>query len=515
MHVLRSAPLRIWAIYLIGALPYSLVLTYFISDMSRSAFAAEQLADLSFGVAVAFLWKQSWQAVFAAELYGIVEGARHRWNWTRLWRMIALQCAIQPWSLIVLPISLVTVFPFPYAMGFFRNLTVYAGLGNAKPVRTARTYASLWTAQSWGLLSVFSLLGLLLFVNYLVTLAIVPQLLKSFFGIENLETRYAQWVLNPTVMTATAILVYLSLDGLLDVVYVLRCFYGEAIATGIDLRAGLRRALSMVALLVCISGTAATLMIAPSAVYAAEAPAANPIDRKKLEHAIDEVVHRREFTWNSPKTDTERDEGKLAGWARSVWKSIRRFVNWLVEWIQRVFFPEESGSEAGGGSGRSATIVRWLLIALGIAFVLAIVYIFYRQRQTQLRRQTARPIAAKPVIDLKDESVTADQLPEDSWYSLARECIDKGDFRLALRAFYLGSISHLGRRELVVIERWKSGLDYGRELARRTRSTPEAAPAFSKAVRIFESGWYGRHSVDQQTINEFAADFDEVKRRVG
>jgi hypothetical protein len=65
---------------------------------------------------------------------------------------------------------------------------------------------------------------------------------------------------------------------------------------------------------------------------------------------------------------------------------------------------------------------------------------------------------------------------------------------------------------LVVIQRWKSGLDYSRELARRTRSTPEVAPAFANAVRVFESGWYGRHTVDRETLEQFTAGFEEVRR---
>jgi len=333
-----------------------------------------------------------------------------------------------------------------------------------------------------------------LFINYLATLAIVPQLLKSFFGIENSVTRYTAWVLNSTVMTATVALVYLSLDGLLDAVYVLRCFYGESIATGTDLRAGLRRALSMVALLATLSGCARLDLQSPDrkggvpGVELSAAQGTSAIDKERLKHSIDETVRRREFTWNSPKTAVERDESKFVGWVRSFWRSLKRFFNWLGDWIQKIFFPEDSFSSSGTGKGSNTTVVRWLLIALGIGFVLLIVYIFYRQRKAQSRRVRAKPVAAAPVIDLKDESVTADQLPEDSWYSLAREWIDKGDYRLALRAMYLGAISHLGQRDLVVIQRWKSGLDYSRELARRTRAKPEVAPAFSKAVHLLECG---------------------------
>ena len=509
VHLLRDAPLRVWALYLIGASPFCLAFTYFIADMSRSAFAAEQVIESSFWLALTFEWKQIWQAVLTSELYSILEGSRQPWKWHRIWRMATLQCAFQPLSLVILPLSLITVFPFPYSVGFFRNLTLYAGLGRETPIRLSRRFAGLWPSQAWTALSVFALLGLLLFVNYLATLATLPQLLKSFLGIENTVTRYSRWVLNSTVMTATAALVYLTLDALLDAVYVLRCFYGESIATGTDLRADLRRALWMVALLLCLAGCGVA--------RGQQAPGANratgdSIDKEKLRHSIDETVRRREFAWNSPKTAVERHESKFVGWVKSFWHSVGRFFEWLTEWVQKVFFPDDPATESGGGRGGGTKAVRWLLIALGIGFVLLIVYIFYRQRKALARRILARPVAATPVIDLQDDSVTADQLPEDSWYSLAREWVDKGDYRLALRAMYLGAISHLGRRDLVVIQRWKSGLDYSRELARRTRGTPQVAPAFSKAVHVFECGWYGRHTVDSATLDEFAAGFEEVRR---
>ena len=504
VHLLRLAPLRIWALYLIGASPFCLAFTYFIADMSRSTFASEQIIESSFWLALSFQWKQSWQAVFASEIYGLVEGGRLPWAWPRISKLVALQCALQPLSLIVLPLSLLTVFPFPYSIALFRNLTLYAGLGRDKPITKARQHTGLWTAQAWTALSVFALLALLLFVNYLATLAIVPQLLKSFFGIENSVTRYSAWVLNWTVMSATAMLVYLSLDPLLDAVYVLRCFYGESIATGTDLRAGLRRALAMVALLICLAGAVPAQQVASPP---------HSIDAKRLERSIDETVRRREFAWNSPKTAVERDESKFVGWVRGFWNTVKRVFTGIGKWIKEVFFPEDSQSESGTGKAGGTTVIRWLFIALGIGFVLMIVYIFYRQRIAQSRRVQARPVAATPVIDLRDESITADQLAEDGWYSLAREWIDKGDYRLALRALYLGAISHLGGRELVVIQRWKSGLDYSQELARRTRSTPEVAPAFSKALLLFECGWYGRHTVDRETLNQFSARFEEVRLR--
>ncbi len=118
-------------------------------------------------------------------------------------------------------------------------------------------------------------------------------------------------------------------------------------------------------------------------------------------------------------------------------------------------------------------------------------------------------------MNLSDESLTADQLPESSWRKLAEEWLAKGDCRLALRALYLAGLNYLGEHELISIRRWKSGLDYVRELERRARAKPEVAheigPAFARNVAMFERGWYGSHAVDRATVEAFAAGLNEIR----
>ena len=110
-----------------------------------------------------------------------------------------------------------------------------------------------------------------------------------------------------------------------------------------------------------------------------------------------------------------------------------------------------------------------------------------------------------------DESLTADRLPESEWLALADEWMEKGDYRLALRAMYLGALNFLSARDLVSLRRWKSGLDYRRELARRARSKPDVPVAFTRGVAIFERGWYGRHAVDRAMAESLANGFNEMR----
>jgi Domain of unknown function (DUF4129) len=115
-----------------------------------------------------------------------------------------------------------------------------------------------------------------------------------------------------------------------------------------------------------------------------------------------------------------------------------------------------------------------------------------------------------PPVNLADESLTADRLPEAEWLALADEWMEKGDFRMALKAMYLAALNYLSARELVSVRRWKSGLDYRRELTRRARAKPELPAAFTRSVAIFEQGWYGRHEVDREMAESLANGFNEM-----
>ena len=111
-----------------------------------------------------------------------------------------------------------------------------------------------------------------------------------------------------------------------------------------------------------------------------------------------------------------------------------------------------------------------------------------------------------PRPDLRDERVTADQLPEDGWLQLARELMESGELRLALRAFYLAGLAHLGHRELIQLARHKSNRDYDRELRRRARGKTGTAHRLRRQSASFERVWYGEHTVTPDTLGELPAE---------
>ena len=121
----------------------------------------------------------------------------------------------------------------------------------------------------------------------------------------------------------------------------------------------------------------------------------------------------------------------------------------------------------------------------------------------------AEPVLATP--DLTDENVAANELPEDGWLKLARELMEKGDLRLALRALYLASLAHLAQREFVNIAKFKSNREYELELRRRARTLPELQNAFGQNVTIFDRIWYGMHEVNQESLQNFQSNMERIR----
>src|ERR1041385_4539994 len=127
IHLLRAAPLSTIATYYLGALPFVLGLLYFWTDMSRSPFASGHLAEGALGMAPLFVWMKFWQGMFASILRArLVGDAAPTLNFLRGRRILFSQVALQPLGLFLLPLALVTVFPFPWIYAFFQSVTARA-----------------------------------------------------------------------------------------------------------------------------------------------------------------------------------------------------------------------------------------------------------------------------------------------------------------------------------------------------------------------------------------------------
>jgi len=196
----------------------------------------------------------------------------------------------------------------------------------------------------------------------------------------------------------------------------------------------------------------------------------------------------------------------LREWAKTVGHWLEDLFRWLGKYLR-----PRSGS--GGGFGMDwISALYGLLWLVAIALVCALVFLLFRVWQN--RSPLSDTVAAQAIVptpDVADENVGADQLPEDGWLKLARELLDKGELRLALRAYYFAGLAHLAEGNLITIAKFKSNRDYERELQRRAHAFPEVLSAFGQTVSIFDWVWYGLHDVNLELVTHFAGQVEMTK----
>ena len=526
--LLRRCPPQVALLYYTGAAPFILGVLYFWTDMSRGAFAGDRLVESSLLVAAGYLWCKCWQSFFAAQLMALAcQRPLPRWTWQKLGRIVMAQAAIQPAGLFVRPLAALITLPLGVACAFYHNATVLVLDGMGEPLdgaalrREALAQARRWTAQNLTGLAVLSFFGLAVFANVLIVMLAMPWMLKTLFGMETMFTRSLFSMFNTTVFASAAGITYLCVDPIFKAFYVLRCFNGRSLSTGEDIQVelrssqGRRLAAAAVMLLFFCAGLA----------HGAEAASGTPghgtaARSAQIDDAVSDVLSRPEFAWRSPREvatveQKSRVENFLDGVGRMVrkWlKPVKRLGSKFFRWLgKRMTHQMDYQSSTSGGERwlPSLRFFAWLFCAVAACVLAVTGWRLWRRRITP-----AHIIAApsRAVPDLEAESLTADQLPEEGWLRLAREMIEQGDLRLALRALYLAALAHLGEREAISIARYKSNREYERELLRRRPAQTDLIAAFASTVGAFERAWYGMHEVTREIIDASQTNLEKIRQ---
>jgi hypothetical protein len=357
------------------------------------------------------------------------------------------------------------------------------------------------------------------------------------FGIETVFTRAGAAMLNTTFFAATLGLTYACVDPILKTIYTLRCFYGESLQSGEDLKAELKQyavpAQRLAACIVTLLLLSASSSFSP--LSAAEtSDVQKPIGRTEsspsesgavprtpsgvspaeLDRAITETLEQRKYSWRMPREkeiEVEREQGAIARFFQRVSTMVRKWMRAVRDWLEDLF-DRRNHSRDRGDSGFGWIWSLDILLYVLLAATLCATAIFLMRHWR--RKRTLQPVAAQAIQsapDLADENVGAEQLPEDGWTKLARELFARGEFRLALRAFYLASLAHLAGKNLISLARFKSNRDYENELRRRGHSFPDLLVLFTDNVDVFDRSWYGLHEVSSDVVNQFAAKVERIK----
>jgi hypothetical protein len=521
-HLFRAASPRTLATYYVGTIPFLLGFLYFLVDMSRSPFAGQHVVEASLGLAALFFWMKLCQASFAAKVRAqLALKPEPQWGLSGGLRVLLPQIVIHSTGLFILPLALILVLPLAWVYAFYQSATVLAEPESAevgKLVKRAGKQTALWVFENHTALGIAFLFALCVLLNWTLVAVMIPSLIKTLLGIETAFSRSPMAMVNTTFVGIILGLTYLCVDPILKTVYVLRCFYGESLQSGEDLKADLRQFGSaprrIAGVLVLSIGLA---FCAP--LHAAQIPPAagirisEEVSPARLDRQIDEVIRQTKYTWRLPrKAVAEAEKGMITRFFERILRMLRDGLNAAADLIGRLM-----RWIFGGGSGLALPGFGWmtssgLLFVLLAALTCLLVIFLLRSRR---RKAAIKPVVATTAIesvpDLTDETIRADQLPEDGWTRLARQLLENGEYRLAMRAYYLASLAHLAQRNLLGIAHFKSNRDYENELRRRGHSIPGLAPLFGENLVLLERTWYGLHAADRELVLRFATNVDRIK----
>jgi hypothetical protein len=522
VHLLRAVPAGTLALYYAGTAPFVLGLLFFWAYMTWFAPPPVVNAWAACGLVVLFAAMKAVHADFCSRLMAQRMGAAAAaWSWARMGRLAAGQMRVQAWGLILLPLAMAAIVPFGWVYAYFQNESV---LGEAEDThQLAIDQAALWPGQNHLGILFISVLGAAAWINLAAAFWLVPWLANHLLGIENIFGFSGWWGFNTTFLASVTGMAWMVADPLVKAFYTLRCFYGRARVTGEDLRVRLPgrgapgtlgRAAAALLLL------AALAAVSPGARAAeAQRPAA-AVNAGDLDASIDEVLAGRDFRWRmrppARAPDAETD-GPLKRFARqgveairNLGRAIRRLWNRIVDWLERLF-PGGGEQQESGGPALGGTVLRAVLyvFAAAAAVLVCVVIGLVLNAQRRSRPPAVEAAGMAPVSpDLADESSHAGLLAPEGWIELARRQLERGEWRLALRALYLATLARLAADGLVSLAKFKTNMDYEREAARRSLGRREIVAWFSSRRLTFEAVWYGRTEASESQARKWLLELE-------
>jgi hypothetical protein len=531
IHILRSNPLSLLPFYFIGSLPFVMAFLYFWADMSRSAFAPEYCLTASLGLAALFIWMKCWQAVFCRK---VRDHVNHQpsppWTFKQTLRLLSSQAILSGTGVVLLPIALAIAVPFGWVYAFYQNLSSEDN-GSDPSVKDLYTrswrLAHLWPGQNHAILIIISGFSLFVFLNLGLTIYVFPIFLKKFLGIEMPMAMTGHSIFNATFLSAVCGLTYLCVDPLIKIIYTLRCFYGASLKTGEDLitdlsgSAGFRRGLSYVFILLFVS---AALM--HGSAYTASGQETSQTTEKRysvtpdeLDDSIEKVMGQREFVWRMPEENMKKIQkeesgllGRFVTWAMDNLRALKNFINnwWtrIRNWFKGLFPDIKPDQINARGWLDAAHVLLYSILVVLICLLAIILWRLIRGRRKSPARVAEKIVLSKP--DLSDDYVNPVELPADHWLGMAKDLMQKQSLRLALRAFYLSTLARLAERDMITVAKFKSNMDYVRELQRRAHEHQELLSLFSANVQTFDRSWYGMHEVTKSVLDLFISNQERM-----
>jgi uncharacterized membrane protein len=161
---------------------------------------------------------------------------------------------------------------------------------------------------------------------------------------------------------------------------------------------------------------------------------------------------------------------------------------------------EPPAFESPSWSGMSG--LGYFFLILGI--IALVVVLFFLLRNVNLKRNT-KTIAPEE----EQEEQEAIEIPKSELELLLEAALQKGDYREAIRIWFIFLIKELRHKNWIAWERKKTNVHYLREMSERRQYD-----AFSTTVRYFELVWYGKRQLSQEEYRALEPLFSQLLKEV-
>ncbi|MEN3000840.1 MAG: DUF4129 domain-containing protein [Armatimonadota bacterium] len=183
-------------------------------------------------------------------------------------------------------------------------------------------------------------------------------------------------------------------------------------------------------------------------------------------------------------------------------KGLEAFFRWLVRLL---------GGLGGAGAGGWGVIVQWVIIAL---LVLLIAFgASYLVGHLEWRRRQRAPMAITP-----EQMVDARLLSAAEWRVLAHQLLAQGEWRAAVRAFYLGLLRLLHEARLLDYDPAHTNWEHLMRLRAAHLPDPatreQAYQLLQPLTLRFDYLWYGNEPATSEDVQQFEQAFEALSRTV-
>jgi len=174
-------------------------------------------------------------------------------------------------------------------------------------------------------------------------------------------------------------------------------------------------------------------------------------------------------------------------WLKKTW---RKFMEWLGRIMGKRI---QKAAESSGGSD----------ILNAIIAVAAVILVIFGLSKIKFRSW----VTGKGATVQQEYAVEEENIHEIEFDKDIRDAENDGDYRRAIRLYFLKVLKNLSDNEMIYWDPNKTNYQYIYEVKGTNLHTP-----FVKCVNIFDNVWYGEYPVDLQYYNNNKPLFEELAK---